>query len=95
MYERGTCYGCKRTFSFNPGLVPAIRVAGVPEPICQACIELANPERVKRGLDPIAVPPGAYDPGGLPVPGEIEDCTEADAGEGFVIVGVKPPNPTR
>ncbi len=58
----GPCYGCKQPFSFNPNLVPSIPIAGVREPVCQRCVELANPERVKNGLEPIKVLPGAYEP---------------------------------
>lgn len=57
----GACVGCKTPFSFHPNLVPSVRVNGSREPICKACVEKANPERVKRGLDPIAVLPGAYE----------------------------------
>jgi hypothetical protein len=49
-------------FMFNPNLVPSLRVEGVRQPICEECVERANPERIKRGLEPITVLPGAYDP---------------------------------
>lgn len=63
------CFGCKRLFSYNPDLVPSIRVNsrgqadpnGTREPICQTCVERVNPLREKNGLEPIAVLPGAYD----------------------------------
>lgn len=56
------CYGCGKLFTFNPNLVPSIRVAGKREPICADCVAAANPEREKRGLPLITVAPGAYEP---------------------------------
>ena len=57
------CYACHQPFTCNPDLVPSIRnEQGVRQGICQSCVELANPERVKRGLPPIEVLPGAYEP---------------------------------
>ena len=55
------CFGCKRVFSFNPDLVPSIRVQGNREPICAACVARANPLRIANGLEPIQVLPGAYE----------------------------------
>jgi hypothetical protein len=57
----GPCIGCRELFSFHPNLVPSVRVNGVREPICRACVTRANPDRLARGLPPIAVLPGAYD----------------------------------
>jgi len=57
----GTCIGCREPFSFHPNLVPSVRVRGSREPICKACVDKANPERIKRGLAPIAILPGAYE----------------------------------
>lgn len=65
------CFGCGRTFGYNPDLVPSVRVSyvagkpvadpnGVAEPICQACVDRANPTRLANGLPPIEVEPGAY-----------------------------------
>jgi hypothetical protein len=58
------CFGCKRIFSYNPMHVPSIRdpQTGSREPICRACIERANPMRIKNGLEPIVPRPDAYDP---------------------------------
>ena len=39
----GTCYTCGALFNFNPVRVPSVRVDGVREPICRACIDRANP----------------------------------------------------
>jgi hypothetical protein len=61
MLAHGECYGCKRFFSFNPDLVPSIRINGNREPVCQSCVDAANPQRLKNGLPPIEVLPGAYD----------------------------------
>lgn len=60
-FVMGPCVACKRVFSFNPHKVPSIRIQGKREPICQACIDLVNPEREKKGLDPIVPLPGAYE----------------------------------
>jgi hypothetical protein len=59
--ENGTCVVCGLTFSFNPELVPSVRVNGVRTPICRECVEHANGERMKKGLSLIEVKPGAYD----------------------------------
>jgi len=55
------CYGCHRPFSFNPNLVPSIRINDVRQPICQDCVEQANPLRERNGLPKIEILPGAYD----------------------------------
>jgi hypothetical protein len=58
----GHCFGCGSMFSFNPHRVPSIRDArGVKQPVCRECIELANPMRVKNGLEPIVPAPDAYE----------------------------------
>lgn len=60
-----TCINCKQTFTCNPNLVPSIPAAltstGEKEPVCLRCIEIANPQRIANGLDPIVPLPGAYD----------------------------------
>ena len=58
----GTCAACGNPFSFNPNLVPSIRVNGVREPVCRTCIDRVNPVRAEKGLPPIAVLDGAYEP---------------------------------
>lgn len=59
----GRCIICKEMVSFNPHKVPSVRIdGGERQPVCRTCIEAANPERVKRGLEPIEILPGAYDP---------------------------------
>lgn len=69
MLAYGHCYTCGRLFSFNPNKVPSVpanlTTTGEREPVCRACIEKANPERVKNGLPPIEIHPDAYEP---------EDC---------------------
>lgn len=59
----GYCFGCKRTFTFNPNKVPSIRDpnTGSKEPVCENCVKKANPLRIANGLEPIRVLPGAYD----------------------------------
>jgi len=61
-YMIGECFGCKQTFSFNPNKVPSIRIEGVKQPVCEVCIEKANPKRKANGLEPIEILPGAYEP---------------------------------
>lgn len=61
MFAMSGCFGCGRLFSFNPELVPSVMVKGRREPICQECVDRANPVRIKNGLEPISVLPGAYD----------------------------------
>jgi hypothetical protein len=56
----GTCCGCKRIFGFNPVRVPSMAVNGSKEPICQECVNVANPRRIANGLDPIVPLPDAY-----------------------------------
>jgi hypothetical protein len=55
------CYSCKRLIAYNPDLVPSIRINGVREPVCRACIQQANPVRIAKGLQPITISPGAYE----------------------------------
>jgi hypothetical protein len=60
------CINCGQIFSYNPMRVPSIPAAlsptGTREPICQSCVNRANPERIKRGLEPIVPFPDAYEP---------------------------------
>ena len=58
----GQCIACKKVMGFNPLKVPSIRVKGVREPVCQRCIELANPQRKAMGLKEFTIQPGAYEP---------------------------------
>jgi len=55
------CCCCRRPFFYNPVRVPSIALHGTREPICQDCVERANPVRIARGLPPIVPLPGAYD----------------------------------
>ena len=69
MFCTSACYGCGRVFTYNPDLVPSIRInskgqpdpSGQREPICEDCVERANPIRIKNGLEPIRIVPGAYE----------------------------------
>ena len=56
----GVCCTCEATFGFNAQLVPSIMLNGVREPVCQACVDRANPGRISKGLQEIKVLPGAY-----------------------------------
>ena len=58
----GVCIQCKRTFGFNPHKVPSVRVNGVREPVCEACITTINVMRKAMGLEPHPVNPEAYNP---------------------------------
>lgn len=60
----GPCCCCKVLFSFNPHRVPSFRRTpeSPREPICRACVEKANEIRVQKGLDPIVILDGAYNP---------------------------------
>jgi hypothetical protein len=63
MLAIGPCIGCGQTFSFNPERVPSSSaITGKREPICQGCVERLNPIRIAKGLQPIVVLPGAYEP---------------------------------
>jgi hypothetical protein len=67
----GTCFGCNRTFGFNPVRVPSIRDAhGVKQPICQECITIVNKKRKELKCDPFPVHPDAY-----------EACDERELGD--------------
>jgi hypothetical protein len=57
----GTCFGCSATFTFNPVKVPSININGDRKPICRTCVERVNPLRIKNGLEPITLQPGAYE----------------------------------
>lgn len=56
------CVCCSRIFGFNPHKVPSIRIKGKRQAICRPCVEAANNEREKSGLDPFPILPGAYGP---------------------------------
>jgi hypothetical protein len=62
MFATGDCCVCHRLCTFNPELVPSIRVNGEREPVCADCIASANPKRQAAGLPPFVVLPGAYEP---------------------------------
>ena len=62
MFLTASCIVCGLLFTSNPDLVPVVVLDGERHPICRSCVEAANPERIKRGLDPIVIRPGAYDP---------------------------------
>lgn len=55
------CIGCGRLFNYNPMRVPSLRVNGSREPVCQTCVDRANPVRIAKGLPPIVPLPDAYD----------------------------------
>ncbi len=55
------CANCRRLFAYNPVRVPSVRVRGVREPVCGACMAELNQKRRDAGLDPIPIAPDAYD----------------------------------
>ncbi len=61
VFATSACFGCGRLFTYNPVRVPSIRVKGVREPICRACIDASNPKRIANGLAPVVPHPDAYD----------------------------------
>jgi hypothetical protein len=61
-YCTSACIGCGQIFSYNPMRVPSIRVKGEREPICQNCVDRANPRRIRNGLEPIVPHSDAYEP---------------------------------
>jgi hypothetical protein len=70
VFVMGPCWSCGALMTYNPVRVPSIPIDpatgqpaphGVRQPICQACVDRANPERVANGLEPIVVHPDAYE----------------------------------
>lgn len=54
------CVSCGAPLSFNPNLVPSVRVQGEKRPVCRTCIENANNIRKTKGLELLVILPGAY-----------------------------------
>lgn len=61
-FATSPCIGCGRLFSYNPVRVPSLTWKGTREPICLACVERVNPQRIANGLEPIVPAPDAYEP---------------------------------
>ena len=59
-FAMGACLRCGQPFTFNPVRVPSIRVNGQREPLCRACVDALNAERVKLGLERWVIPDDAY-----------------------------------
>lgn len=53
-----SCFGCGKVFASNPDHVPSYQ----NQPVCEDCINRANPQRIANGLDPIVIHPMAYQP---------------------------------
>ena len=62
MQAFSACVSCRRPFFYHPLRVPSITIQGTKEPICRDCVERVNPVRIRNGLAPIVLLPGAYDP---------------------------------
>ena len=52
----GNCFGCGRSFGFNPVRVPSYQ----GKPICKECIEAVNKKRAELGNPLWPVPEDAY-----------------------------------
>jgi len=65
MSVHGACYTCGAMMTFSPTRVPSLpghlTRTGTREPVCRTCIERSNPARIKNGLPPIQILPGAYE----------------------------------
>lgn len=62
MFVIGECVACHCALSFNPEKVPSLRVNGQKEPLCVQCFNRWNEiHRVSKGLEPVALQPGAYE----------------------------------
>lgn len=65
MMVMGHCYTCGCLITFSPTKAPSIPAnltkTGEREPVCRTCVERANPQRIEKGLAPIAILPGAYE----------------------------------
>jgi hypothetical protein len=64
----GTCWLCRRSFTFNPLTVPSYDPSRDDpsqrpgrQPICATCITSVNARRAANGLDPWPVSYDAYD----------------------------------
>ncbi len=77
MFCMGQCVNCGLLFTFNPELVPSIRVSrkngrwepdtnGSREPLCESCVMVANQRRRAARMPMIPVLPGAYEPEKIP-----------------------------
>jgi hypothetical protein len=61
VFAMSACVACRRPFSYNPNAVPSIRINGVREPVCRGCMDFANAERTKMGLEPHPIRADAYE----------------------------------
>jgi hypothetical protein len=46
---------------FNPNKVPSVRINGVKQPLCKACVDKVNAKRALIGMPPFKIEPGAYE----------------------------------
>jgi hypothetical protein len=60
MRVMGVCASCTAMFSFDPSLVPTIKVKDIRQPLCQSCVEEINDRRKLVHTLPIPIPAGAY-----------------------------------
>jgi hypothetical protein len=63
MFVVGSCVGCQALITFNPSLVPSLRVNGQREPLCPRCHARWNEiHRTSKGLPPLEAHPEAWEP---------------------------------
>lgn len=60
IFVMGHCIACKALITFNPNLVPSIRVDGEKEPLCRACAERWR--KIHNRPD-VVIHPDAYEAG--------------------------------
>lgn len=58
--EMGICEVCQREFVFAVELVPMGQSDNGLRPVCFQCAETMNIVRIEMGLEPVAIPHGAY-----------------------------------
>jgi len=59
----GMCFGCGRTFGFNPRRVPSVRdEQNVKQPLCSRCAQAMNKRKREAGLPEFQIPADAYEP---------------------------------
>lgn len=58
LFVVGECIACKGFITFNPNLVPSLRINGVREPLCEACARKWG----EIHKTPVTIAPGAYEP---------------------------------
>ncbi len=55
------CVCCQQMFSANPDKVPSVRVNGIREGVCKACMDRANTVRKEIGMAELTYAADAYE----------------------------------